>query len=258
MKKFVLLISITITCLLGWNCTKYTFDQSLPQVQIVSANLINSDTLMITGNVVSAGSTAIQNVGFAYSNQPNFDIISNQVLLNGTTGKFSMYLMVYPDSTYYFKCFATNANGYAASGNLKYTVIPIGPQTAPCAGSLSTNYVVDGGLGYNIIDVNTYTGGGATYGNYELATDNGGNEVIDIFFRYTPTNGVYTTADPTNLSTDPNPYDCGISIDNSYFANAGGKVYISINGSTITYTFCSILYNNGSTNVSLSGMLVSP
>ncbi|HTA83513.1 MAG TPA: hypothetical protein VK783_11280, partial [Bacteroidia bacterium] len=110
---FVLWV-LTVTLFVE-GCTKKTYEETLPQVNFVSVVPYGNDSAIITGNVSSAGASPIEYVGFAYSTTPSFDILSNQILGNGTLGQFSAQIKASQDSTYYFKCFAANSYGYKVS-----------------------------------------------------------------------------------------------------------------------------------------------
>ncbi|HSY75704.1 MAG TPA: hypothetical protein VK890_02540 [Bacteroidia bacterium] len=254
MKRYLLFSFAFICFTINWSCTKYTYDQALPSVQFVSAKFYGNDSVQLTGKVTNIGASPIDNVGFAYDEQPAFDILVNQIGVPPTSGQFSVVVRLAPDSTYYIKCFATNDFGYVASANYKYTVPSAAPEVAPCAGSIPANSAVDNKVTYSMVDIN-YDNTSALYGNVGVETDNGSSEFVNIYFRAAPVNGIYTTiTDPTALSSDPNPYDCTIVVNNSYVVNAGGSVYVALgSGGTGTITFCSIPYVAYSTTFFVSG-----
>jgi hypothetical protein len=253
MKKVFLLLILFSFLAIDWSCSKVTYDQALPAVQFVSAKSFGNDSVLLTAKVTSSGASAIENVGFAYSEQPVFDILVNQVLAPPVAGQFSVVVKLIPDSTYYIKCFATNSFGYVASGNYKYNVPVATPQTAPCASSIPANSIVDAKATYSMPYI-YYNSSGSTFGNIDINANNGGSETIDIYFNAAPLNGVYTTSDPSNLSFDTNPYDCAIVMNNNYAINSGGLVYVALGaGGSGTITFCSIPYSAFSTTYFVSG-----
>ncbi len=255
MKKTFLFLLIFIVCGLYWSCSKVTYDEALPAVQFISAKSYGNDSVLLTAKVTSSGASPIENVGFAYSEQPYFDILVNQIQAAPTLGQFSVVIKAIPDSTYYIKCFATNSFGYVASGNYKYTVPTTTPQSAPCAASIPANSVVDNKATYSGLYI-YYNNAGSTYGNIDVNATNGASETVDIYFNAPPVNGIYTTSDPSNLSFDPNPYDCAIVVNNNYVVNSGGYVYIALgNGGSGTITFCSLPYVAFSSTFFVSGNL---
>jgi hypothetical protein len=254
MKRHLLILLAFVCFTVNWSCTKYTYDEALPSVQFVSAKFYGNDSVLLTGKVTNTGASGIENVGFAYDEQPSFDILVNQVGAPPTSGQFSVVIKLIPDSTYYIKCFATNSFGYVVSTNFKYTVPSATPEYAPCAGTIPANSVVDNKVTYAMTYI-YYDNTSAQYGNVGIETQNGSSEFVNIYFTAAPVNGIYTTVyDPTTLSSDPNPYDCTILVNNSYAVNAGGKVYVAIGtGGTGTITFCSISYVAFSTTFFVSG-----
>jgi hypothetical protein len=255
MKKTFLFLFILITCSLYWSCRKVTYDEALPAVQFISARSYGNDSVLLTAKVTNSGASPIENVGFAFDEQPYFDILVNQVQATPTTGQFSVVIKAMADSTYYIKCFATNSFGYVASGNYKYTVPTSIPQYAPCVSSIPANSVVDAKVTYSNLYI-YYNNAGSTYGNIDVNASNGSSESVDIYFNAPPVNGVYTTSDPTNLSFDPNPYDCAIVVNNNYVVNSGGYVYIALGtGGSGTITFCSLPYVAFSSTFFVSGNL---
>jgi hypothetical protein len=245
---------ITTVAVTNWTCSK-PYYEALPVVQFVSAVPYGNDSLLVTGNISSQGLSAVQYAGFASAEQPSFDIMENQVVKSaGSVGHFTALIKAIQDSTYYIKCFAVNSYGYTATGNYVYTVPAAGPQTAPCAKSITANTVNDAGMTYNITD-GYYITAAPTYGKVDIEADNGGTEEIDIYFTTTPINGIYTTSDATNLDFDTNPFDCGIIINNTYLVNSGCKVYIALNNTagTVTVTYCSLPYLVSSSTYYISG-----
>ncbi|HTB07856.1 MAG TPA: hypothetical protein VK806_12960 [Bacteroidia bacterium] len=252
MKKTTGYLCVILLLAMYWSCSK-PYNEALPVVQFVSASAVGNDSIILIGNVTSSGADAVQYVGFAYAEQPSFDILSNQVLLNGTTGMFSWKVKALPDSTYYIKCFAANSFGYAATGNFKYTV-PVGsPQSAPCASTIPANSVVDNKITYSM-SVN-YDNTYPQYGTVGIETSGFPSESVNIYFNGAPANGIYSTAsDPTNFNFDSNPYDCVIMINSSYFTNSGGQVYVAVTSPGHgTITFCSIPYVVSSATYYISG-----
>lgn len=251
-KRFLLITSCFFIVTVYWSCSKKTFTDALPQVQFVSVTPYGNDSAIIAGNVTSAGASPVEYVGFAFSANSSVDLLKNQVLLNGTTGRFSAGVKVYHDSTYYFKCFAANSFGYAASAAFKCTIGSAVGDSAPCA--LNSNYIVDGGYGgYSIVSLNTGPSYASYGGSFGVYVDNGSStESVDICFNGSPGNGTYNSV--SSLSFDTNPYDCEIVVNGSYVVNAGGKVYVSVKSGKTTISFCPITYI-GTSTYSISGKI---
>ncbi len=166
-------------------CSKRTYTDALPQVQFLSVVPYQSDSLIITGKVVSQGASSVENVGFAYDRQSSFSILKNQVLLNGTSSQFSAIILGYQDSTYYFKAFATNSFGYSESTVFKYTVPTAGGQSAPC--NISNNTILDNNVNYSFVEKFSGTSY-ATYGSFGVEADDAQAEMVNLYFNQIPAN----------------------------------------------------------------------
>ncbi len=236
-------------------CSK-NYNDALPSCQFVTATPYGQDSLLLTGQVTNSGASPIEYAGFAYSNQPNFDITSNQQGAGELFGEqFFAVIPAFPDSTYYFKCYVANEYGYTVSGNYRYTVPYPAPDTAPC--SLTDNRINDNHTAWNMTNI-TY-GGNASFGSYGIqATDASGYEVVNIYFNKVPANGIYTTdGSEQDFTNNPNNKFSVLIVLGSftqYTVNSGGKVYIaqSKNGST-TISFCTLTYTAFSSNFPISG-----
>ena|ERR1035437_4692000 len=237
--NLTLLLALSI-CFSFIGCKKHTFNDALPKVTIQSVVPYGFDSVIITGKITSVGIGKIDYVGFCYSSSPNPLIIQNQVLKNGTDGAFTAILLAYQDSTYYFKSFAANEFGYAASSVFKYIVPKATPAIAPC--TLTNNQINDNGSTFAVSAFGSSTN--PPYGNYSVSIY--GNEDITICFLNTPQNGIYTTSsDGSNLSAN----QVLITISNfyQYTINGGQKLYVSLNtNGTTTLSSCGLQYSNGS------------
>src|SRR6185312_1475694 len=248
MKRLFFLFIIAAIIMLN-GCSK-NYEDSLPACTFLSAVPYGQDSILIVGQVTKQGASPIEYNGFAYSNQPNFDITSNQLGCALTQqGLFEAVIPANPDSTYYFKCYVANEYGYTVSGNYKYTVPYPAPDSAPC--SLTNHVVNDNHIAWKMIYVSG--GGNASFGSYGVqANDASGNEVVNIYFNMIPVNGIYTTdGDEQDFIDYPNnKFSVLIVLGNftQYTVNSGGKVYVAQNkdGST-TVSFCTLTYTAFST-----------
>jgi len=229
-------------------CTKKNYEDALPKVEFVSATQCGNDSAILVGNVIISGADAVQITGFAYASIPNFDITSNQLVLAGSTGQFSGKVLAYPDSTYYFKCFAANDYGYVVSNTFKCTIGSALPDSAPC--SINNNILKIASGSYTLTNIN-YGIPSPPYGNYQVEADDGFGNEIDYYFNALPANGIYNVV--SDLSFDTNPYDCQVMIDQTYGVNAGGKVYVAHNkDGTVTISDCSLTFMVSSTPTTTS------
>ena len=234
-----------------WGCSK-PYSDALPTVQFVSVVPYGvEDSVLITGNVTSSGASQIDYVGFSFSSTPNFDLLSRQVLLNGTTGQFSAIVPAHNDSTFYFKCFAANDYGYVASTVYSYFVPATKPDSAPC--SISQNTVIFSGTWTPSY---IYAGGLAAYGSYYVEADFGFSYVLDIYFNKVPTNGQYSVLNTTDFIDNTSPYVATIVMDNANSVTEGGYIYIAQNkdGST-TVSFCPLNVDISSVNYPVSAKI---
>jgi len=99
-----------------WSCGKFDLfedkSKSAPEVEWVSINTIN-DITTVTGRVTFEGAEKVSICGFCYKSNETPDMTDNQILLDGTDGKFSASIPgLKKDSTYYFKAFVYNNYGY--------------------------------------------------------------------------------------------------------------------------------------------------
>lgn len=255
MKNTLILTLLACAILLFNGCTK-KYSDTLPQVQFISASPYGPDSVLLTGTVTNKGQDDIQYVGFSYYDKPTFDILQNQVLLNGTNGTFSYPVYAHQDTTYYFKCFAANTFGYAVSSTFKYTVPHATPDTAPC--SLTSNAVTDNSVHWSLPFI--YSGPSyAAEGAYGIEADDvSGSEILNIQFKQVPVNGIYNTVgDAATYIDDTNPYDVFVTIGSSFVTfsvNSGYKVYVAQNkDGTTTVSFCTVYYTAYSHNYTLSG-----
>lgn len=247
MKKLntTLLMSVILSILLFQGCKKYTYDDSLPVVKFISAVQYGfGDSVLLVGEVTSQGASPVQYVGFSFSPQPIFPILSRQALLNGTNGKFQYVVPAYPDSTYYFNCFAANSFGYAISGNYKYTVAWPALDTAPCI--IANNTVIDNNVTYTMgKGLNAGANGGPGNDNIEVSN---GNEILNFAFNINPVSpGIYITdGNPSDFPNSFNPNSVLITLGiigfSGTYVKSGGSVYVgqSKNGNTIS--FCLLTY----------------
>lgn len=234
------------------SCKKKKFDDALPVVTIESVEMVGLDNVVVTGNISSAGADDIEYCGFAFSKSPSFDILSNQVLIEGNTkGHFHATVHADHDSTYYFKAFAANGLGYKVSNVLRYTVPVPPPVVAPC--TLTANYFHDNGFGFPVSAYGSSVS--PTYGNYEVSIySSAASESILLYFPYKPINGIYTTvSDGWSIGSGEVLVD--ILKFNYYRVNSGGKVYVNVDNATgvTTITICDVNYTYSSIDFDVYG-----
>jgi hypothetical protein len=235
MKKLKLFLFFSVCSVFIWDCKN--FNEGLPTVQFVSVVPHGPDSLLVTGVVTSKGADNIQYTGFSYSSNQVFDLLQNQVLINGSNVQFSAVVFAKQDTTYYFKSFAANSIGYATSSIFTYKFPKSAPDTAPC--NLINNDVKDD---YNNVPLPIIRYGGeyAPIGNFGVQATDGVSELLNVYFLIDPVNGIYTVENG-NFPGDSNPYEVVIEL-NGYNVT-GGNLYIAQNpDGSITLSFCGLSY----------------
>lgn len=250
MIKYSVIFLFFICGIIICGCSK-PYQQALPTVEFVSAVPYGlEDSVLLTGKVTSSGAGAVEYTGFSFSNTPSFDLLTNQILLNGTSGQFTAIIPATHDSTYYFKSFAANNYGYCVSGVYKYTVPGTKPDSAPC--TLSSNSFILGGNSYSFsyVSTNTYPG----LGSYSVEAEfSGGYYYYDVYFNMVPVNGQYSVLNSVDFSSSSNKYAVTIELNGSYPFDEGGYLYIAQNkDGTTTLSFCSLNVDLFSQNYSVS------
>jgi hypothetical protein len=246
-------ISVYLTAVLGiiFSACSKPYQDALPTVQLTSAVPYGmADSVLLTGTITSAGASPIEYEGFCFSNTPNFDLLTNQVMLNSTVTTFTTVVPAKNDSTYYFKSIAANQYGYSVSSAYKYTLPSVKPDSAPCSLSQNTVYFQGGNTPFDI-----FGSGSSAFGSYYVEADFGFSSALDIYFNQVPTNGAYYVLNTTDFIDNTGAYVCNISLSGNSF-NEGGYVYVSqnTNGST-TVSFCPLTVNISSTNYSVSAKI---
>lgn len=250
MKRLLFLLIFPVIWLLN-GCSK-SYEGALPTCSFVSAAPYGQDSLLIEGQVNNQGAAPIEYAGFAYSHQPNFDILSNQVQVPAQQQFFAV-IPAYPDSTYYFKCYVANEYGYAISTNYKYTVPHPKPDSAPC--SLTTNIINDNHNAWNM----AYISNSGGFGSYGIeASDATGYEVVNFYFNMTPVSGVYTTdgSEEDFIDNPNNKFSVLIVLGSftQFTVNSGSQVYVAkYKDGTTTISFCTLTYSAFSSNFPIYG-----
>jgi hypothetical protein len=250
-------IYILIISLLLMGCDKDK-ELRLPIVETLSPE-VSGTTVVISGKVIDTGNSGII-LGFCYAQdrEPS-SIVENQILVDEMyeNGTFSIAVSnLKQDSTYYFKAFIANNQGYTEGNVVKYTVPSFEAPEAPCAASLTSNSIKDNNTSYNNVTVST---GISPYDEYEVNVKFGySNPELTFAFKEKPITGVYTIV---NRAYDHSTSDV-VSI--KYFKRAGylsqimavssgAKVYVDAQDETnIVVSFCSLDYKF---DASVSGTL---
>jgi hypothetical protein len=189
---------LLIMALFSPSCVKVlkNVNDYYPQVKTTSV-VVNSDgSVTVSGEVTSTGSTGIQYCGFCMDTIPNPDMLTNQSLATNLNGNvFSCtYSSLNALSTYYFKAFAANANGYAIGSAISVSNAGFDTALIPC--HPVPQYVALTGANtltepFQFVDSATQSATG-----YEVYGTTG-DYAVDIVFSQYPTSGIYTGSNAT-------------------------------------------------------------
>ncbi len=237
-------------------CKKDKLNKPFPYVKLETLPVLyidgNKDRL--SGRVLDTQDEKVAYVGFCYSFEPNPDILDNQVLFNGKTGKFSTDITgLKTNDTIYVMAFAANEYGYSKGNIVQYIKIKPAPPVVPC--SLKNNTIINNGLEVN---ASIYSGANySTFGKFGIVGENfSSGTSVTVEFNKLLENGIYPVN--SNLFTQSDKYSkvkigtgLGTSIDN------GGNVYVVENtDGSFAVTFCDLTYRVGSFTATLKGKFI--
>lgn len=91
-------------------------------VVLTSSASGSDDTVQLVGSVSSDGGAAISERGFVYSSATDPTLANSKIVISGTTGAMTGTSPGLPTGTYFFRAFATNANGTSYGENKSVSV----------------------------------------------------------------------------------------------------------------------------------------
>ena len=190
-----------------------------PSLTTSAASAITTSSATLTGNINSAGCTAVTSYGFEYSLVNGFINGTVVISTNLTAGSFTANLSsLSPSTTYYYKAFAINAGGTGYSVQSSFTTAnPIITATALTSfGAVCTNTI----SAANSFVINS-TG---------LASSNVNVGPLAGYSFSTTANGTYTTT--LSLPQPGGPYSQTIFVKLSPVAvqNYNGNIVVSGGG----------------------------
>jgi hypothetical protein len=180
-------------------------------------------------------------MGICFGKKPNpgFENQRRTYLSPNTAG-----VTVDRDSTYYFRAYAVNDNGYALSKNYIVKIPPGKPAVAPCAPPNNTWY--EGPYLKDTFPVVSISQASPEYGgNYRViakTTAPSSSELSIEFNRVRPMNGIYLTMNEAQRFSDHH-------IKNTVFVKVDGKplhddderVYVAVKaGGGYSISFCNL------------------
>jgi hypothetical protein len=164
-----------------------------PKVKTVSATVQTDGSVLVKGEVESTGNTEIEYAGacFSLNSDPKMD--EHQLMAN-SSGSFSVVFpadMFVTDSTYYFRAWAANGNGYAVGSVIKLQGIIAASVTPPCSQTMNT---VNIGGGQPTATYYSVTSPTESLGHYSFTGTSSGGPTVHFEFGSAITTGIYTTS----------------------------------------------------------------
>ena len=229
-----------------------------PAVKTLSATVQADGTVLVEGQLVSEGAAPVQYAGFCCGTGQRPHITERQLIAeNVTDGKFTaVYSGFNPDSTYYFRTWATNEYGYAYGDSVSLSGISATPVDPPC--SMSLNSCSPGGfqpLAY-FDEVSVVS---RSVSGWELTASSSSGPLVKFTFGSALATGVFQTVDYTS----PESGQVFVRFYSGFIQsalNAGSKVYVHALGSGVyDIAICDAPWQwNGSGNYYFSARLKTP
>jgi hypothetical protein len=211
-----------------------------PTVHTTSAALNADGSVTAVGDIVSEGSTPLEAAGFCVSTSsvPRMDEGQSIAALQG--GHFTVtYSGFPPGSNYYFRAWATNANGYAYGEVIGLDSLIAQPVTPPC--SPSPNYLNYGPIG-GVGSVAPGSSPQQSSGNWNVDVN---TSLYTLYFTFgsTLTNGIFTTT--SNWDPGPGEVYCLFWYGSSnHSLSAGSQVFVNqLTPTSWEITLCSCPWN---------------
>lgn len=189
---------------------------------VTSATLLPDGHIALEIKVENEGASPVKDWGFCYSEDPNPELNSNQIIC-GSEYKVTLSGFYFPaDKPYYFCSWAINDHGYVLGNVVKIENIEGTGIVVPCAPSSNTAEIVGltGEEDYLYISMFSENKSISTYG------------ALEVYFHFSdePKAGIYTTT----LSKEPGLGYVRIFVEKGAleeYVNPGAQVYVSRLGS---------------------------
>jgi hypothetical protein len=236
MKKHFLYLPLAIlfVLLISNSCRKALKnpDDYLPKAKIVSTEILSDGRVLVRGEIESKGYSDVEYAGFCCGTSGEPNIISRQMIAELDGNEFvAVYTGFDVDSTYYFRCWATNDQGYKY-GNIVSLGNIIAPAVVPAC-TLPMNKLDDGaGWGTkNYYSVYVPTN---SWQYWEFSANPQSGNSLHFKFGSAITTGIYTT------ENDFNPSSGKVFVYFGQFSlESGTKVYVNtIGADTFDITIC--------------------
>ncbi len=210
-----------------------------PRVETVSAVIQSDGSVKLMGRLLSAGAGELYGVGMCMDTLPNPEMHINQVICDTLFGNefYSVYANLDARKKYYFRTWATNANGYSYGKDIVVATALLDSSLLPCWPQLNSITVTPSNPGidmFRTIDpvVRALNWEFRVYSDYHT---------LKFFFHKIPTTGIYRIieSESLNQATVQILYN-GSSTSGTYLKS--GNVYVSqLTGDTIEVTVCNTI-----------------
>jgi hypothetical protein len=246
MRYIIFLLTVSLF-LSGCNKDKYL---RLPVVETFSVEVSGTEVI-VTGKVIDDGNTGGLILGFCYEKgEEPATIQKNQILVDWmySDGTFQTAIQkLEQGSTYYFKAFIVNDQGYATGNAIRYVVPRFEAPAAPCEDALTTNRITDGEQSYPVTvssGISPFSGS-----SYDFTVSCGSWNLEIVFsFREKPITGVYSTVGRIERYGADDQVSVQISkrvgfSNQTMVINTGLPVYVNrVDDDKITISFCDLIY----------------
>lgn len=244
------LIASLIFIALAISCQKALKDVNdyFPVVNTISATVQPDGTVLVKGEIESEGAAPVEYFGFCCGTLEQPELLDRQLIAETWDGQFfsATYTGFEPDSTYYFRAWATNDYGYVYSDIiLPLANIIAAPVIAPCSVSLNTCAI---GGGQPVAEYYTVSAPTASIGQWEITATTATGPVVNLIFGSSVTTGIYSTVN-YNSPAAGQVFVSFYSGPITGSLNEGSKVYVNRIGTDIyEIAICDApwVYNGGS------------
>lgn len=261
MKKHLLFLKIAVLAvlLISNSCRKALKnpDDYLPKAKIISTEILADGSVLVKGEIESKGYSAVEYAGFCCGTNSEPDILSRQMIADLDGNTFSaIYSGFDVDSTYYFRCWATNDQGYKY-GNVVSLGHIISPPVIPACTLPMNN--LDNGSGNGTPNYYMVNPPVSSWQYWEFTAYPQSGSSVNFKFGSQVTTGVYTTENDYN----PSPGNVFVYFNfagSPKSLSSGSKVYVNTIGTdTFDITICNAPWQyNTSTTFTLNTRLQCP
>jgi hypothetical protein len=256
------IIFCAILLLTAGSCHKALSDINdyFPKVKTTGVSVQTDGTVLVQGEIVSEGASAIEYAGFCTGTSQEPTLKDKQGLATTLTG--NQFSVVFdadfnPDSVYYFRAFATNSYGYTYGEILSLSHIIHATVTPPCNQAINSGSV---GGGQPVKKFDTVSSASAGFQTWNITATSYDGLTISCIFGPNLTTGVYTTVH----TTTPQAGQVDVSFYDGFLAgylNAGSKVYVNrVQTGVFDITICNAgwFYNGGTNPLYMNARFKSP